>query len=65
MSKKSKVLDLVFHHAVFAVVFLACLVLAIINVAYSVLPHPWNMLFFIPLVVFGFLGYLVEEWRYK
>jgi hypothetical protein len=65
MSKWLKVLDVVFHHAVFAVVFLTCLALAIINVVYNVLPHPWGMLLFIPLVVFGFLGYLVEEWRYK
>ena len=65
MSKGSKVLDIVFHPAVFAVVFLACLVLAIINVVYSVLPHPWGMLFFIPLVVFGLLGFLIDEWRCK
>jgi hypothetical protein len=65
MSKGSKVLDIVFHPAVFAVVFLVCLALAILNVIYIVLPHPWGMLLFIPLAVFGFLGYLVEEWRYK
>ncbi|MCL2691343.1 MAG: hypothetical protein FWE56_03690 [Candidatus Bathyarchaeota archaeon] len=65
MSKGSKVLDIVFHPAVFAVAFLACLALAIINLLYSVLPHPWGMLLLIPLVAFGFLGYLVDEWRYK
>lgn len=61
MGKWSKVLDIVFHPAVFAAVFLACFALAIINICYSVLPHPWGMMLFIPLVAFGFLGYLVEE----
>ena len=61
----SKVLDVVFHPAVFAVAFLACAVLAVINIFYSVLPYPWGMVFFIPLVIFGFLGHLVEERRYS
>ena len=65
MGKWVKMLDIVFHPTVFAIVFLACLALAIINIIYSVLPHPWGMLLFAPLVGFGFLGYLIDERRHR
>jgi len=65
MGKWAKVLDIVVHPAVFAVLFLACLVLAVINIFYSILPHPVGMLLFVPLVAFGFLGYLIDEHRCK
>jgi hypothetical protein len=63
MSKLSTLLDIVFHRIVFAVVFLLYIVIVIVDYIVDIIPTPWGMYLVIPIVIFGLMGYLVDETR--
>ncbi|MDR2707238.1 MAG: hypothetical protein LBB87_00605 [Nitrososphaerota archaeon] len=58
---KTKVVEAIFSPAVFAILLLSCFILAIINMFFHVIPYPWGMVLLPPLVLFGLLGYFIEE----
>jgi hypothetical protein len=63
VSKLSKALDVVFSPMVFGVAFLLCGILAAVNIFFNVIPYPWGMVLFPVLVIFGLIGYFVDERR--
>jgi len=63
MSKRSAVLDVVFHRAVFAVIFLAYILAVIVDYFVDILPPQWGMFLIVPVLIFGLIGYLVDEAR--
>jgi hypothetical protein len=60
-TRKSKAVDVIFSPVVFVVVFLSCFAFAVINMLYNVLPYPWGMVLFPPLILFGLIGYFIDE----
>jgi hypothetical protein len=63
MIKRSTMLDIVFHRAIFAAVLLLYLVILIVDYIIDIIPTPWGMYLFIPVVIFGLIGYLIDETR--
>ena len=56
-------LDIVFHRIVFAAVFLLYIIVIIVNYVLDFMPIPWGMYLFVPVILFGLIGYLVDEIR--
>jgi hypothetical protein len=63
MIKLSTVLNIVFHRTVFAAILLLYIVTIIIDYIVDIIPTPWGMYLFIPIAIFGLLGYLIDEIR--
>jgi hypothetical protein len=63
MSKLSAVLNIIFHRAVFAAIILLYIITIIVDYIVDIIPTPWGMYLFIPIAIFGLLGYLVDEIR--
>lgn len=63
MGKLSKVLDVVFSPLVFAVMLLVCGVLTVANIFFNVtlVEYPWGMMLFPLIVIFGLIGYFLDE----
>ncbi|MCL1977400.1 MAG: hypothetical protein FWG55_04760 [Candidatus Bathyarchaeota archaeon] len=63
MSKRSAILDVVFHRVVFAVIFLTYILVVIVDYIVDILPPLWGMFLIVPILFFGLIGYLVDEIR--
>jgi len=63
VSKQSVILDIVFHRVIFAIVFLLYIAVVIVDYIVDIMPTPWGMYLFVPVVIFGLIGYLVDEAR--
>jgi hypothetical protein len=61
LSKRLAVLGIIFHRAVFAATFLLYILLIIIDYVVDIIPTPWGMYLFIPVIIFGLIGYLIDE----
>ena len=61
MSKRSAILDVVFHRWVFAAIFLLYIVAVIVDYVIDILPPLWGMFLIVPILIFGLIGYLVDE----
>jgi len=66
MGTLSKVLSVVFSPLVFAVVLLVCGALTVVNIAFNValVEYPWGMMLFPLIVLFGLIGYFLDERQY-
>ncbi|MDR0470838.1 MAG: hypothetical protein LBH79_03795 [Nitrososphaerota archaeon] len=61
MSKRSAILEMVFHRWVFAAIFLLYIATVIVDYAIGILPPLWGMFLIVPILIFGLIGYLVDE----
>jgi len=52
---------MVFHRWVFAAIFLLYIVTVIVDYAIGILPPLWGMFLIVPILIFGLIGYLVDE----
>jgi len=63
MSKRSTILDMVFHRWVFAVILFLYIAVVIVDYIIDILPPLWGMFLIVPVLFFGLIGYLVDEAR--
>ncbi len=61
MSKRSAILDVFFHRWVFATIFLLYIATVIVDYVIDILPPLWGMFLIVPILIFGLIGYLVDE----
>jgi len=51
----------VFHRWVFAAIFLLYIAAVIVDYVIDILPPLWGMFLIVPILIFGLIGYLVDE----
>lgn len=63
LSKWSTVLDIVFHRAVFAAVLLLYIIVLLVDYIIDIMSIPWGIYLLVPVIIFGLIGYIVDEMR--
>jgi hypothetical protein len=63
MTKKSKILDIVFHRMTFAGVFLLYIALVVVDTIFYDPPPTLGISLFIPILIFGLIGFFIDEKR--
>jgi hypothetical protein len=63
MSERSAIIDMIFHRWVFAAILLLYIAAVIVDYIIDVLPPLWGMFLIVPILIFGLIGYLVDEAR--